>query len=64
MAPAAWYASRTVPSVTKLVPVYYDGYETPVYYTGRVTTLTFSKIGGFWLVLRWLRGTVRITIVT
>jgi hypothetical protein len=45
------------------MPVYYDGYETPpVNYTGHVTTLTFSEIGGFWLVLRWLRGTVRITI--
>jgi hypothetical protein len=44
--------------------VYYDGYETPVYCTGHVTTLTYSKIGGFWLALRWLRGVVCITIVT
>ena len=27
---------------------------TPVYYTGHVTTLTFSKFG-VWRVLRWLR---------
>ena len=37
--------------------------RTPVYYTVHITTLTFSKIGGFWLVLRWLRGTECITIV-
>ena len=36
----------------------------PVHYKGHVTTLTFSKIDRFWLVLRWLRGFVCITIVT
>jgi hypothetical protein len=47
---------QAMPSVTRLAPVYYDGYETPGYYTGHVTTPTFSKIDGFWLVLRWLRS--------
>jgi hypothetical protein len=57
----------SVPSITRLLSVYYDGYETLRVLHGPrydVTTLTSSKIDGSWLVLRWLRGTVCITIVT
>ena len=35
-----------------------------LYNTSYVTILTLCKFDGFWLVLRWLRDTVYITIVT
>ena len=59
-----YFLLLSVPSVTRLAPVYYDGYETLRVLHGPRYDPHLSKIDGFWLVLRWLRGTVCITIVT
>ena len=57
-------SSTPVPSVTRLAPVYYDGYETLRVLHGPRYDPHPSKIDGFRFVLRWLRGAVCITIVT